>query len=104
MLLHEERGLELTTVLALRTLYGFLTYLDHWGIGSSPVGTYDDFLQRFDPTIKQNLKPDDAFQFLETMTNQSEEPHTFILLIDEFHYARSMWVGLCPVARSSDCA
>lgn len=98
-----EHGLNLDVILTLRILYGFLTYLDNAGKEASPAGTYSQFLRRLDPTVRRNLDPDDAFHFLETMTSQAEEPHTFILLVDEFNSARSLQVGLCPAARSPDC-
>lgn len=47
-LLKIERGLDMEAILALRILYGCLTYLDKADGPASPVGSYGDFLERID--------------------------------------------------------
>ncbi len=71
-------------ILALRILYGCLTYLDEADGPASPVGSYGDFLERIDKTVMEALNPDDTFEFLERITGHAKTPRSIIILINDF--------------------
>ena len=70
--------------LALRVLYGFLTYLDNLD-EMSPAGTYAEFLAGMDSDVRKRLLPGDVYEFVERMTGLKEARHCFFLLLDEFN-------------------
>ena len=83
-------------ILALRLLYGFLTYFDSLGDPQSPVGTYEDFLVSLDRRVRGALKPEDAFAFLDRMTGQMPDtPRAVFVLMDDFNAA----TGPFPVSK-----
>ena len=82
--------------MALRLLYGFLTYFDSLGGPQSPAGTYEDFLVSLDRRVRGALKPEDAFAFLDHMTGHTPDtPRVVFVLMDEFNAAK----GPFPVSK-----
>ena len=94
------RALEMTSsgpenILALRLLYGCLTYFDSLPGRQSPAGTYGQFLVSLDWRVRGELRPDDAFEFLDLMTDQtSDTPRAVFVLLDGFNAA----AGTFPVS------
>ena len=75
--------------MALRLLYGFLTYFDSLDAPQSPVGTYQQFLQSLDKRVRGELTPEDAFAFLDVMTDQTPDTARAVFVhMDEFNAAR----------------
>ena len=74
--------------LALRVLYGFLTYLDDLEV-PSPVGTYGAFLSAMDADVRQRLSPEHVYEFVERLTGTGGAQHCFFLLLDEFNAVKS---------------
>ena len=83
-LLEIERGLDMHAILALRILYGCLTYLDEADGPASPVGSYGEFLERIDEKVRQALNADDTFEFLERVSGHPKTPRSIIILINDF--------------------
>ena len=73
-----------------------MTYLDNAGRQPSPSGTYDDFLGLIDDSIRESLRPEDAFDFMESVAGHRDGPCSLIILIDEMNAANSVGVGCCP--------
>ena len=69
--------------LALRVLYGFLTYLDDLEV-PSPAGAYSDFLSAMDAAVRQRLSPEHVYDFVERLTGTGGAQHCFFLLLDDF--------------------
>ena len=82
--------------LALRLMYGFLTYFDSLRGSPSPAGTYQGFLKSLDNRVRVELVPEDAFGFLDVMTDQMpDKPRAVFVHGDEFNAAR----GPYPVSK-----
>lgn len=74
--------------LALRVLYGFLTYMDDLEV-ASPAGTYDTFLAGMDDFVRVRLELEHVYKFVELQTETGGVPHSFFLLLDEFNAVKS---------------
>lgn len=97
-LLRLEKEADRVNTLALRVLYGFLTYMDDL-VPSSPAGMYSNFLESMDAAVRKRLKLEDVYQFVERMTGTGGGPHSFFLLQDEFNAVTSeAEVGLLTCA------
>ena len=94
-----ERSLSIGTILALRVLYGSVTYLDNAGRQPSPAGTYADFLGLIDDKIRESLRPEHAFDFMESIAGHCDGPCSLIILSDELNAANLVGVGCCPAWR-----
>ena len=87
--------------MALRLLYGFLTYFDSLRGPRSPAGTYQQFLMSLDRRVREALEPEDAFAFLDLMTDQTPDtPRAVFVQLDEFNAA----TGPFPVSKISSSA
>ena len=84
--------------LALRVLYGFLTYLDDLEV-ASPAGTYSHFLAGMDALVRRRLSPEDVYEFVERLTETGGAQRCFFLLLNEFSAVKSEGeVGLLTCA------
>ncbi|BDA41861.1 hypothetical protein COCOBI_02-6560 [Coccomyxa sp. Obi] len=83
--------------LALRLLYGFLTYFDSLSGPQSPAGNYQQFLMGLDRRVRVELQPEDAFAFLDLMTGQAPDTSRAVFIqLDEFNAARGPYPGDVP--------
>ena len=84
--------------LALRVLYGFLTYMDDLEV-ASPAGTYNKFLAGMDDAVRVRLDLESVYEFVERLTETGGAQHCFFLLLDEFNAVKSEGeVGLLTCA------
>ena len=88
LLSKEKEAGDPANVLALRVLYGFLTYLDDLEV-ASPAGTYSDFLVDMDDAVRLRLSPKHVYEFVERLTGSEGAQHCFFLLLDEFNAVKS---------------
>ena len=70
-------------MLALRVLYGFLTYLDDLEV-ASPAGAYNGFVSAMDDAVRRRLRPEHVYEFVEYLTGTGEGQRCFFLLLDDF--------------------
>ena len=84
----EKEGGDSENTLALRVLYGFLTYMDDLD-KASPAGRYNKFLADMDAAVRMRLHLDDVYDFVERLTGTGGTRHCFFLLLDEFNAAKS---------------
>ena len=91
----EKEGSGPENTLALRLLYGCLTYFDSLG-GTPPAGTYEQFLYGLDRRVRAALVPDDAFAFLDMVTGQPPgTSRAAFVFVDEVNAA----TGPYPVSK-----
>lgn len=84
----EREADSLENTLALRVLYGFLTYLDNLEV-ASPAGTYCNFLAGMDAAVRRRLSPGHVYEFVERLTETGGAQHCFFLLLDQFNAVKS---------------
>ena len=98
LLARETEAGDPETTLALRVLYGFLTYMDDQE-GASPAGTYNKFLAGMDDAVRVRLDLESVYEFVERLTETGGAQHCFFLLLDEFNAVKSEGeVGLLTCA------
>ncbi len=86
--------------LALRVLYGFLTYLDDLEV-ASPAGAYNRLpvSGRDDAVRREARAPSSVYEFVERLTGTGGGQHCFFLLLDDFNAVKSEGeVGLLTCA------
>ena len=88
LLSKEKEAGDPANTLALRVLYGFLTYLDDLEV-ASPAGDYRDFLADMDDAVRLRLSPKHVYEFVERLTGTGGTQHCFFLLLDEFNAVKS---------------
>ncbi|BDA42819.1 hypothetical protein COCOBI_03-7120 [Coccomyxa sp. Obi] len=82
----KEDNVGIDKVLALRLFYGFLSYLDNLEAPTSPVGSYQDFLDSLDDRVRQAITPAHAFTFLDSVTHMDPKAQRVVfVLLDEFN-------------------
>lgn len=85
-LCQREDNLSIQSVLALRLLFGFLTYFDNLGGPTSPIGNYKGFLSSLDDRVRLQITPANAFSFLDTVTATDPEAQRVVfILMDDFN-------------------
>ena len=88
LLSKEKEAGDPENTLALRVLYGFLTYLDDLE-GASPAGKYNKFLAGMDNAVRVRLDLEHVYEFVERLTGTGGTQHCFFLLLDEFNAVKS---------------
>jgi len=83
-----EKEADLSKVLALRVLYGFLAHMDDLE-EASPAGTYGEFVAGMDAAVRKSLTPKDVYEFVERLTGTGGAQRCFFLLLDEFSAVKS---------------
>ncbi len=82
--LHKQEG-SVSQAMALRYLYGCLTYLDASPV-PSPCGSYQEFLENMDPEIQEYLTTSAVLRFLERACKiDPSERRVVWVLVDELN-------------------